>query len=97
MKASLGLPAFRLGRKTETKPWVSRVWMGRRGMCREFINAARDWSQSPVTFYFVLSDGVYEVCEPIRSCKTERYFLLVESGEFRRIKSEELAECLSEC
>lgn len=83
-------------------PWVARL-LGRtaRGFRREFAEGVKDYTHANsvgsrgVYVFYALPPGLYEVNEPVRWRRNDRYFIQVADGRWKRITREEVERCLN--
>jgi len=67
---------------------------------RLFIKGRKDYSKSNsigsrgIFIYYELDDGIYEIKERIAWTKSDRYFIKVVSGGYKRIPEKEVQKCL---
>jgi len=94
----LGMPFF-----SRPKPWVALIigMNAKWGFTRVFLDGQRDYSKANsvgsrgVRIFYFVSDGVYEVQDPLSWSRTDRYFLHVVNGRGERIGKDDVEQCLT--
>lgn len=92
MRTSFSLESVGDGKPGHLRPWVARIaGIDGSGFKREFVNGNRDYlgangtGSRGIMVWWFLEDGLYEVQAVPRWNRRERYFMVIEYGQHRRV------------